>query len=332
MTQKGIAVAGGNGTIGSSIIRALLPYRQYNSVILSRATSSKPAGTSTKTTKTTPEHPAEEITVETRYVDYTSIPSLTESLKDINVLISTLLIPGPEMVPYQLNLLQAAINAGVSRFAPSEFALSQKWHKEVDIDAGKIVVWDAVSQAVNNGKIDAAAFPCGMFMNYLGIGCPEPKQLEALAGFGEMALMFHLDVPEPWVEVPLMEDGRWPDLSMTDIRDVGRFVVAALEIDSWNGRELGMVGETKNLKEIVKDIEAVLGKKVEVRAVERNEYERRLKELREERADGGIMAEIDMQYMMVCGKGGSVVEGILNELRPDVKPIGIRGYLQKYWT
>ncbi|KAL2816044.1 hypothetical protein BDW59DRAFT_177450 [Aspergillus cavernicola] len=329
-----IAIAGGTGTIGSAIISALLPHPQYKITILSRATPSHPVGTTSTSTTTTPEFSGIEINITTQYVDYTSPKSLQNALKDINILISTLLIPSPEFAPIQLNLLHAAEKAGVTRFVPSEFALSQQAHHEVEIDKAKILVWEEVMRSVQNGKIDAGFFPCGMFMNYLAVGASfkdTKQEEEALAGFKEGGMIFYLDDEDsgPWVEIPLTETGGYPDVTMTDIRDVGRFVVAALEIEEpWAGRELGMAGDTRNLGEVVEIIQGVLGVEVEVRTVRQEELQGRLEGL----GEGDVLGRMEVQYMMVCGRGGSVVRGVLNELCPDVKPISIRGFMERYWS
>ncbi|KAL3475536.1 hypothetical protein BJX99DRAFT_259310 [Aspergillus californicus] len=343
MTQQSIAIAGGTGTIGSSIVTALMDNPLYNPIILSRATETNPAGTTSIKLVTRPSTPSTETKVKTVYVDYTSITSLKHALQGITTLISTLLIPGPDFITSQLNLLHAAEEAGVRRFIPSEFALRQSVHADVDIDAAKIIVADAVRESVARGRIDAGFFPCGMFMNYLGIGIPDSrKRKEALAGFKEGGMIFYLDSSDdhgseegedgrrkgPWIEVPLSETGEYPDLTMTDIRDVGRFIVAALGIrEPWGGRELGMVGDTMNFREIMQIIQSVIGEKVEVRTVTQDELRARLNGLDE----GDILGRMDVQYTIVCGRGGSVVQGVLNELCPDVKPIGIRGFMEKYW-
>ncbi|KAL4921330.1 hypothetical protein BDW62DRAFT_197911 [Aspergillus aurantiobrunneus] len=326
MSQKLIALPGGTGTIGRTILRALLAHAQYKPIILSRATANKTNGSCSITTF--PESPIPPI--ETRYVDYASTTSLTTALTGIDTVISTLLIPGPEWVTYQLNLLHASIAAGVRRLAPSEFALSQKAHHEVDIDAGKIIVWNEVKRAVAEGKIDAAAFPVGMFMNYLAIGIHDTeKEREALAGFGEGPLMFHLgDELGPWIEVPVTETGAYPEITMTDIRDVGRFVVAALGFEEpWGGRELGIAGDTRSIGDVVDGIRGVLGE-VDVRKLSREDLERRLEGLEE----GDILERMEVQYMMACGRGGSVVDGVLNRLCPEIKPTSIPDFVRKYWS
>jgi nucleoside-diphosphate-sugar epimerase len=344
MSPKPIAIAGGTGTIGSWIVRALHNSPLYKPIILSRAKDTNKPNTSATTAIPADTDPApnpetkETYEIETRYVDYTSVPSLTASLSGIHTVISALLIPSEKMVDYQLNLLNASIAAGVRRFAPSEFALSQEVHKQVDIDYAKIVVWDAVRAAVKRGDIDAAAFPCGMFMNYLAVGTStdvagERRRKRALAGFSEGALMFHPrpapgEGGTPWVEVPLTPDGDFPDITMTDIRDIGRFVVAALGLEEpWGGRELGMAGETRNLRDIIGIMQEVLGEEVEVRTVTREELQKRLDAL--DQSD--ILPRIDVQYTMACGQGGSVIKGVLNELCPEVKPVSIREFMEEAW-
>lgn len=312
-----VAVAGGSGTIGAQIVAALAA-KNHVPIILSRATDKSGEGTSSFSPTG----------IETRYVDYASHYSLVRALHGTTAVISALLIPGPEFVPYQINLLHAAEDAGCARFAPSEFALPMSTHHEVDIDHAKIAVWDAVRESIAQEKIDAALFPCGMFMNYLGHGAP--RETEALAGFREGPLMFHLgDADGPWVEAPMGEDGSFPSLTMTDIRDVGHFVVAALEMEEpWGGRELGMAGDTMGLAEMIELCEQYLGKKIDVRPVTQTQLETRFKGFE----PGDILSQLDCQYTMVCGRGGSVVRPVLNTLCPQVRPTRVKDFLEKFWA
>ncbi|KAL5049514.1 hypothetical protein BDW71DRAFT_204773 [Aspergillus fruticulosus] len=115
---------------------------------------------------------------------------------------------------------------------------------------------------------------------------------------------------------------------MTDVRDVGRFILAALEMEEpWGGRELGMAGDTRTFEEIILSIERVLGKHVPVRTIGRRELEVRLDGFDKD----DILGRIDVQYMIACGRGGSVVEGRLNEFCLEVRLTTIEEFLQKYW-
>lgn len=259
-------------------------------------------------------------------MDYTSHASLVAALKDIDTVLSVVLIPGPEFITYQLNLLNAAIDAGCRRFAPSEFALCEQAQAQVDLLKPKNVVWEVVKGKVDERLIDAARFPCGMFMNYLGIGIGGEKEKEARAGFAEGAFLVHLDAEPAYVVVPVREDGSSSRLTLTDIRDVGRFVAAALEIEEWGGRELGMAGDTVNFDELVRLCEKYTGKKVEVRRVTMQQLEDRLKEI----PDEDVLKRMDCQIAMVCARDRSVVPGVLNEVC-KVQPVKVEEFLHKYW-
>ncbi|KAL4954346.1 hypothetical protein BDW69DRAFT_205243 [Aspergillus filifer] len=334
MPPKLIALPGGTGTIGTSIVSALLlpDNRQlYKPIILSRSTSTNPSG-STGMKQIISLLDKETYQVETRFVEYISIPSLTTALQGVDTVISTLLIPGPECVEYHLNLLSACVSAHVKRFAPSEFALPLSSHHLVDVDHAKVIIWTQVQNAVQEGKIDAAAFPVGMFMNYLAIGHPEPSiESEARAGFREGPLMFYLAGEEPYAEIPLNEHGEgFPDITMTDIRDVGKYIVAALGMEeAWGGGELGIAGDTVNLKEISALFKGVFGERYIDKIVSIAELEGRI--AGPVNCEEDFFERMETQYVIACGKRGSVVDGVLNAMFPDIKPMAIREFIEKYW-
>lgn len=315
-----VAIAGGSSpTLGASIISALLATEgRYVPVILSRggprdrsARSSTQAG------------------IEARRVDYNSHASLVSALRDVEVVISVLLIPGPEWVTAQVNLLHAAVEAGCQRFAPSEFALSHESQSMVDLLEAKNTVWRAVQASMDQGRIDAARFPCGMFMNYLGIGIPDDSvRNDALAGFQEGPFLIHLEDPRAsWIEVPLRADGTVPKLTMTDIRDIGRFVVAALDLDEpWAGRELGMVGDTLSFTDLVMLCEKYTRRPVETRTITEEQLRSKLESIPSDQ----FISRMECQLAIVCSLGGSVVLPTLNNLC-SVHPTTVEQFLQRYW-
>lgn len=92
----------------------------------------------------------------------------------------------------------------------------------VDLLNAKNTAWSAVQATMCHGRIDAARFPCGMFIDYLAIGLPRASvRADALAGFREGPFLVHHEDPQASrVEMPLQADGTIPNLSMADIRDV----------------------------------------------------------------------------------------------------------------
>lgn len=232
------------------------------------------------------------------------------------------------MKTFQLNLLAAAEQAGVKRFAPSEYALPPSSQTEVEFDKTKLETWEVVARAVEEGRIDAARFPTGMWMNYLAVGAPF-CQMEGLAGFREGAFLFHLDEDRPWVEVPVLSDGSgaYPRVSMTDIRDIGRFVAAAVEMEEdWGGRVLGMVGETMGFREVVELVERWVGREIEVREVNEGE----LREVVRTAGAGEFMKRMEAQICLVGCRDGFVVEPVLNRIT-GIRPMSITGFVERYW-
>ncbi|EFQ99949.1 isoflavone reductase [Nannizzia gypsea CBS 118893] len=329
-----VAIAGGSSpTLGHSVVSALLATGgRHTPMILSRK---KENGSSASSTAAWPV-PGSSSTaeVETRYVNYESEDSLVAALRDIDTVVSVLLIHDTDtFVKTQIRLLHAAETAGCRRFAPSEFSGPYKSHFSIDFErAVKLPVWEAVLKS----NIDAAIFSNGMFMNYLGIGSPEKdgNRVEALAGFAERPFLFNL--VDRWVEVPVVErdNGSLPPppvITMTNIRDIGRFIAAAIDLEEpWGKRELGMAGSTLQFDEVVSLIEKYTGHTIEVRPFTKKQVEERLANP----AEGvvGIIEQLECQLKRVCCDGGIPVEPTLNRLCPGVKPMTVEEYLKKYWA
>lgn len=234
------------------------------------------------------------------------------------------------MVTYQVNLLRAAEQAEVKRFAPSEFSLPVSSQTDIEFFEMKVEVWNQVLESVSRGTIDAARFPTGMWMNYLATGC-RYHQEEGLAGFREGSFLVHLDLDEeevrtPWVEVPVLGDGGYPLITMTDLRDIGRFMIAAVEMEEpWGGRELGMVGETMSMPELVRLCKEFV-REVEVREVTEGQLLDRLRDTPEEE----YLKRMETEISLVGCRDGFAVEPTMNALC-DVQPMTIRGFMERYW-
>lgn len=333
-----VAIAGGSSeTLGHSIVLALIATNgRHTPIILSRKKGND-GPSSTFASWKLPSSPSSTVEVETRYVDYESHQSLVKALRDINTVISVLLIPDPSsFVRAQVNLLHAAEAAGCRRFAPSEFALPFFYHAKIEGDTlVKIPVWEEVKKS----KIDAALFPCGMFMNYLGIGSPEKdgNRNEALAGFKESASIFHLAEDESFIEVPVPEgethvaDRHLPTLTFTNIRDVGRFIAAAIDLEEpWGKRELGMVGTAIRLDEMIPLCEKYTGRKMEIRPLTIKAIDEQLSKVPQTLDE--FIEHINNQYKKLAFEEGCVVTPRLNQLCPGVQPMSIEQYLEKYWA
>lgn len=316
-----VAIAGGSSpTLGSAIVRAIAnTHGVHEPVILSRR---KDGNTETRGTILVDNWKH----VEVRYVDYHDKDNLTSALKGIHTVISVVLIPDPvEWTTAQVNLVRAAKETGVKRFAPSEWAFGSPAHEKAEIDRPKIEVW----REVERSGLEATRFVCGGFMNYLGIGCPGPKekQEEALHGFREGPFMFNVE--EGTVDIPLKADGSYPRVTMTEIGDIGRFVAAALDLDKWEP-EMPMAGDTLGFGEVVRLAEKATGRKFTIMETTKEQLQKEKDGLRPE----DWIRNMECSYaMLFCDDqdGETVLDPLLNRLCPQVNPIKIKEYLQKYW-
>ncbi|PVH91427.1 NAD(P)-binding protein [Periconia macrospinosa] len=313
-----IAVAGGSSAgLGRSILTALKQYPdQLKGVVLGRASSKTPQW-------------LEKMGVEVRKVDYSSVDSLTAALQGVHTVICVLLAKDGTGESSQINLLNAGLRAGISRFAPTEFGCGLLANPRVDILRPRHIVTDACREAQQKHPgFEYACFNVGLFMNYLGYGAPDEEG--ALNGLND-TWVWVWDVKGMKAAIPLTKEGKVPRMTTTEIGDVGKFVAAAclLPKGSWK-EDFGMVGETIHMDEVVKIIESVRGKKMEVtfrpydQVVEENQKE----EIVYPNKFWGQLEE--MVARNAVGEG--IVNPVLNELCPEVRPMSVEQYVRKFWS
>jgi nucleoside-diphosphate-sugar epimerase len=176
-------------------------------------------------------------------------------------------------------------------------------------------------------EFEYTGFHVGLFMNYLGAGAPDEEA--ALHGFNDNWKDVWWHPREMKAEIPLTKDGTVPSITMTEIRDVGRFVAAACLLPDGTWQEnFSMVGETIPMDEIVSIIERVRGKKMDV---EYRPYEK-VVESRTEEEDFYRKFWYQLEEMNARNRvGEGIVEPILNELCPSIKSTPVAEYVRKYW-
>lgn len=295
-----VAIAGASGTVAQHIINAISLQGKHSIVALTRSPN---------------EHLSKLPNVIVKVVAYDNHGSLVSALEGCDTVISTIFDRDDEVGALgtnQLNLLSAAKEAGVRRFAPSEFGNSS--------DAAKIVLRERnkepIVEALKTSGIEYTRFQNGIFMNYFSSG--SQNQIEGLSGLNPMPML--LDMANGTVKIP--GDGD-VNVTTTDIRDVGRFVAASLDLEKWEP-ESGMSGSTLTLHQLVGVAEKVMGKTFDksylpVKALEG---------MGKQPGRAGFLG----QALLSQALGYAEVKPRLNELCPEVKPIGIEEFLHKYWT
>ncbi|KAK5051504.1 hypothetical protein LTR84_003156 [Exophiala bonariae] len=160
-----VAIAGGSGQVAREVIDALIATKKHEITILSRteATSKTfpPAGTKWQA------------------VDYSDIPSLTAALQGTHTVLSFIqLLSDPEQTA-QKNLVDAAVGAGVKRFAPSEYGskgtVDMPWWHGKEIVRGYL-------RAINEEEdvLEYTLFQPGLFLDYTAFPHKTSKYLDPL--------------------------------------------------------------------------------------------------------------------------------------------------------
>ena len=291
-----VALAGVSARLGLIILDAILAKKKHSIVVLSR--TAKPELTAKG--------------VDVRIVEYTSHPSVVGALKDVHTLLSVIGSLNDDLRTSQLALLAAAKEAGVKRFAPSEYATSK--YAPVDAFAAKGVVWDACLAS----GLECAKFTCGIFTNTLGTGTPKNEE-EALGGLRPWT--FIIDMLAGTADIP--GDGN-AKATFTRTADIGKFVAAALDLPAGEWREeMGMEGSRVSYNEIVKVIEKVQRRKMLVRYSSEADLNMMIQEI-----EG---ARFYNQVRLGLARGEGTVPRTLNELFPAIKPWTVEEYVQHYW-
>jgi hypothetical protein len=203
-----------------------------------------------------------------------------------------------------------------------------------------------------DGEIEIGMFQNGMFMEYLAQGMGDLERITEwegtrgsrkqvlLNGLVDELLLDYIDIAKGKLVVPLTSSGGPAKVTLTSIRDIGKFVAAALDLPpgKWEGN-LGMVGTTVTMAE-VRDILATETRAPEIKdqSVSAEEcdnivegFDRQLAERFSLQAWLGRMVA-QMEKAACSGVlGEAIIEGKLNELCPDVLTTDLKEYLKEVW-
>ncbi|KAK3066927.1 hypothetical protein LTR53_016510, partial [Teratosphaeriaceae sp. CCFEE 6253] len=265
--------------------------------------------------------------VEVRPVDYTNHAQLVRALTGVHTLLSAIGGDMETLRVAQLALIAAAKEAGVKRFAPSEYAGSS--NNGIDLYRSKAEVWDAAKLASQDTGMEVTQFQCGIFMSVFATGSTKPAthvgqregartgQEEALAGLRPW--IFVLNMKAGTADLP--GDGTAP-IVWTEMRDIATFVYRALSLESWP-EVMGMRGDVKSFRDVLSLIERVQGRRFLVKENSVAEMEAQAA------ADPG--KEFYNQVRIALTNGWGMVPETLNKAFPDVKPVRCGEFVEKWW-
>ena len=156
--------------------------------------------------------------------------------------------------PSQLALIDAANEAEVRRFAPAEFAGSIQQRPLIDhLDRGH----SAAIARLQYLQLPYTILSCGILYERFGPGGAAHANIGRSSG-GNGEGDFLMNVRTMKARIPHDMLGQPARLCLTSAQDVGKFVVAALEIPDWP-TELRMCGERMSVTDLVQIAEDMRG-------------------------------------------------------------------------
>ncbi|KAI9372257.1 hypothetical protein BJX61DRAFT_553036 [Aspergillus egyptiacus] len=159
-----VVLAGATGNLGPAILSALSASTDpvFSITVFTRHDSPTTTETNIKTIS----------------VDYTSLPSLTTTLRTLSPTpdaIISILPTHPSAAAHQTTLIHAAVAAGIPRFIPSEFGsdLHNPLNRAAPVYAGKVAAQELLMSLAAQGKISYTVLYTGAFLDWgLRVGFP----------------------------------------------------------------------------------------------------------------------------------------------------------------
>ncbi|KAH8930278.1 NAD(P)-binding protein [Atractiella rhizophila] len=224
----------------------------------------------------------------------------------------------------QLRLVQAADEAGVKRYIPSEWAMSKEMNQYIQLYAFK----DPVIEALRKTKMEFTAVRPGIYMNFFAFGSPKERVVED-AYDGVRYHPYVVNIADGTANIP----GTGNELvTFTKAQEIAVMVVKMLALEKW-GEESGIVGSTMSYNEVVKLAEKFTGKKFNVTYTSQEQLEAQKAEL-----EKGL-PENYFQHFVVEGflgavklGGGASVEPTLNQRLGNPKLTTVEEFLERWWA
>ncbi len=311
-----VALAGAASGFGMTMLRTFLHLNsksttRHRFVLLSRSNKPELAA----------------LGIEVRPVDYANHAQLVAALGDVHTVLSVIGGSVEAMGVAQLALLAAAKEAGVKRFAPSEYAGIS--NDTIDLYHGKVEVWTAAKAVAQETGMGITSFQCGIFMSTFATGTTKPVtevgkregakngEEEALAGLRPWNFVVNMRAGT----ADLPGDGTAP-IVFTEMRDIATFVYNALSLEQWP-EVMGMGGDVKSYRDMLSIIERVQGRGFLVK-------ENSVDEMKAQAA-GDPGKTFYNQVRIALAEGWGEVPDTLNRAFPDVKPVTCVEFVEKRW-
>ncbi|KAH7188260.1 uncharacterized protein B0J16DRAFT_412741 [Fusarium flagelliforme] len=305
-----VAVAGGTGKVGRTIVEAILAAGKHEVVVLSREENKSLE---------------QELGAPILAVDSHDVDALTQLFEKHNVhtVISTFGMNGP--TPPELELIQAAEAAQpTKRFISSDWGLphTEEHAKQANSANNKF----RAQEELRKTNLEWTSIHNGFFVDFWG--SPTTKSyLHNAATF--------LDIKHRTAAIPGSGD---VPVTFTFSKDVARYVAAFLDLEKWDQRTF-IVGDKVTMNEMVKIAEEATGDKFTVTHDDVETLKKgQLTELpghvpMYNFVPKAVLQSVMAAYGLWVETGGFDLDEsrTLNKEFPDIKPISVRDFLQEAW-
>ncbi|KAF3386454.1 hypothetical protein F1880_000160 [Penicillium rolfsii] len=306
-----VAVAGGTGGVGKTLVERLSQESNLEVIVLSRTGVSKKAS-----------GPQENVQIV--QIDYSDIPSMTAELERHNVhtIISAIGLVSNETSQSQLNLIEAAEKSNsTKRFIPSEYSFIQT-PELLSVDPS-IQWWlDAANRLKSSSLLHTRVIP-GFFMDYWGM----PHAKTNLHPY-----VFGIDIASGVAAIP--GDGN-NVICMTYTYDLANYMVKLLEIEDWPEFSV-FVGDEVTYNEILNMAEEIRGKKFQTTydSIDQiNAGSVTVPPMPDTSGSPEELKEITalVSQLTVTGVFDLPKESRMSDRFPEVQPIKLEQFLEKCW-
>ncbi|KAF4456396.1 Isoflavone reductase like protein IRL [Fusarium austroafricanum] len=305
-----IAVAGGTGKVGRTIVEAIVARGEHEVVVLSRQENKsleKDLGASILA------------------VDIHNIDALTQVFEkhDVHTVISALGMNGPS--PPEIDIIRAAEAAQpTKRFISSDWGLPHTEEHASQANSANNKV--RAQEELRKKNLEWTSIHNGFFVDFWGSSATK-SNLPRASTF--------IDTAHRTAAIPGSGD---VPVTFTYSRDVAQFVAAFLNLEKWE-RATFIIGDKVTLNEMVKMVEDITGDKFTVTYDSVEKMKRG--ELTEfpghvpvySRVPKEILHKTMAAYGLWAESGGFNFDEskTLNKTFPDIKPVSVKAFLEEAW-
>nr|AQV04221.1 SwnN [Chaetothyriaceae sp.] len=312
-----VAIAGGTGGVGRTVLDAIAKSGQHRAVVLSRTAA---AATATKGPKRIA-------------VDYTDVEQMKRVLQENNVevVVSALLLLDESIAQAQINLIRAAAQSGtVTKFIPSEYYID--FHAPIPgSDLFTNFNIEAEEELSRHPQLTWTLIRNGIFLDHLVM--PHNPKTTYISPY-----WVFVDIDHEQCVLP--GDGSYP-LVFTHSTDLAAYIerLVGLPAKDWP-RESLVASNKLQVGDLATLIKKVTGKEFKVTYDSAGAiHEGRITPLPsnqavfDDPAKGEMFHEVEQQVMLsMLSKAHDLPGKNLAELFPDVEPTNIEDFFRAGWA